>query len=85
MESLDVWTIVSLVLLIASTVFAGVWLTAKKKAKQIYNLGKEALDVAKAAIDALEDNKLTPEEVQKIKDEAVEVKAAWKLLMSREE
>ena len=84
MDSLSVWTIVSLVLLIVSTVFAGVWVTAKNKAKQVYNLGKEALDVAKAAIDALDDNKITQDEIEKIKAEALEVKAAWKLLRAKE-
>ncbi len=76
--------IVSIVLLVAGTVFATAYTLVKKKARQVYNLGKEALDVAKAAIDALEDNKSTPEEVAKIKKEAQEVAVAWRLLKAKE-
>lgn len=85
MQDLNFWTILSLVLLGLSTVFGSYFVVFKSKARQLYNLGKEALDVAKAAIDALEDNKITPEEVAKIKKEAVELQAAWRLLKAKKE
>lgn len=85
MENLNWIEIVSLLLLIVSTVFIGAWMTAKNKARQIYNLGKEAIDVAKAAIDALDDNKITKEEVELIKKEAQEVAAAWRILRAKTE
>lgn len=80
---MDVLTIVSIVIGAIAALFGGFWLNAKGKLTQLYLLGKESVDVAKAAIDALEDDKITPEEVAKIKKEAEEVKEAWHKLLGK--
>lgn len=81
---LDVWTIVSAVLVVISGLFAAFWKKGKDKILKAAKLGKEVLDVVDAATTALEDDKITKEEVELIKKEASEVKVAWKALLGKE-
>ena len=81
---LDVWTIVSAVLAVIAGLFTAFWSKAKGKIVAAYKLLKECLDVVDAATVALEDDKITKEEVEKIKKEAEEVKVAWKALLGKE-
>ena len=59
----DVGTIVSLVLGIVAAVAGGFWLKAKGKLAQVRDLIKEGADVVNVAVDAVGDDKLTPEEI----------------------
>jgi len=78
------WTvIVSAALGLLAVVASGVFLKAKGKLKQAVTLGKEALDVAIAAVDALEDNAIDKAEVENIKKEALELKGAWQALIGK--
>ena len=78
------WTvIVSAALGLLAVIASGFFLKAKGKLKQVVTLGKEALDVAVAAVDALEDNAIDKSEVEAIKKEALELKAAWKALLGK--
>ncbi|GAG04703.1 unnamed protein product [marine sediment metagenome] len=78
------WTvIVSAVLGILAVVASGVFLKAKGKLRQVVTLGKEAVDVAIVAVDALEDNAIDKSEVEAIKKEALELKEAWKALLGK--
>ena len=79
----DFWTIATIVLGVVSTLFGVFWNKVKGKLLAAFMLAKEALDVGKAAIDALEDNKITEEEVTRIKKEAQEVKQAWHNLLGK--
>jgi len=80
---LNVATIVSLVLA-AISIFASVfYLKAKGKVTQSYLLGKEALDVVKTVVDALEDDTVTDEEIAALKKEAADVKAAFLALIGK--
>ena len=79
----DFWTIVSIIIGVIATIFGVFWGKVKNKLLGAFMLAKEALDVGKAAIDALEDNKITPEEVANIKKEAQEVKEAWHNLLGK--
>jgi len=79
----DVWTIVSILLGLATTVFAVQSAKIKLKINQVYLLGKESVDLARVATKALDDNKITPEEVAEIKQEASEVKTAWNNLLGK--
>jgi len=79
------WTvIVSALLGLAAVVASGFFLKAKGKLKQVVALGKEAMDVAIVAVDALEDNAIDKAEVEAIKKEALELKGAWKALIGKE-
>ena len=79
----DVGTIVSLVLGIVAAVAGGFWLKAKGKLAQVRDLIKEGADVVNVAVDAVGDDKLTPEEIESIKKEAKEVVVAFKALIGR--
>ena len=80
---MDVATIISLVLTVVSVAFGGFWLSAKGKLGQVKNLVKEATDVITVSVGALDDDKLSAEEIAQIKKEAVEVVAAFKLLIGK--
>jgi divalent metal cation (Fe/Co/Zn/Cd) transporter len=79
----DFWTILTIVIGVVATLFGTFWKKAQGKLLGVYLLAKEAVDVAKAATDALEDNKITEEEIAKIKKEAQEVKDAWHNLLGK--
>ena len=75
--------IVSGVLTVAATILGVKWNGIKTKLVQIKNLGKEAIDVAVVAVDAVQDDKITKEETDAIVKEAKEVAAAFKLLIGK--
>jgi hypothetical protein len=81
---MDVATIITLVLSAVTIFFGGKWLLVKGKLGQVKALGEESLDVIVAVVDALEDDKITDEEIETIKEEALEVADAWATLMSKE-
>jgi hypothetical protein len=80
---MDVGTIISLVLGVLTVVFSGFWLKAKGKLGQIRDLVKEGVDVITTAVAALDDDKLTAEEIASIKKEALEAVAAFKRLVGK--
>jgi hypothetical protein len=82
---MDAGTIISLVLGVLTVVFSGFWLKSKNKLTQVKNLVKEASDVITVSVGALDDDKLSPEEIAAIKKEAVEVVAAFKALIGKAE
>jgi len=79
----DIWTIVSAVLGLVAIVAGGFYAKIKGKLGAIISLGKEAVDLAQVAVKSLDDNKITKEEIEQIKKEAGEVKAAWKVLTGK--
>jgi len=80
---MDVATIITLIIS-ALTIFAGgAWFKAKGKLTQVKDLGKEAVDVLIAAVNAVEDNKITQEETEIIKKEALEAASAFKRLIGK--
>lgn len=83
METELILTLVSVGLGLIATVAGGFWLKAKGKLADIKTLAKETTDLVTVAVNAIEDNKITPEEVARIKKESVEVKAAWRKLIGR--
>ena len=80
---MDVWTIVSAVLGLVAIVGGGSYLKVKGKLGQVKNLGKEAVDVLIVAVNAVDDDKITAEEVAAIKKEAKEAAAAFKTLIGK--
>ena len=81
--SFDVGTIISLVLGIIAAVAGGFWLKGKNKLAQVRDLVKEGTDVITVAVAALDDDKLSAEEIASIKKEAQEVVAAFKILIGK--
>lgn len=77
------WTILSGVFAVLTTLFAGLWTKVKGKLSAFAKLVKEGLDVVNSAVDALEDDKLSKEEVTKVKKEALEFIEAWKVLIGK--
>jgi len=65
--------------------FAGPWMVkANKKLAAIANIVKETSDVISKVSLALEDNKITAEEVVELQKELQDVKVAWKALFEKE-
>lgn len=79
----DIWTLVSAVLGLVAIVAGGFWARAKGLLSKLAKLVKETVDVIDAVVLALEDNKLTKEEVEEIKKHALELKGAWKALFNK--
>ena len=80
---MEVSTIISLVLTVLATVAGGFWLKAKGKLKQIKTLVKEAVDIVTVAVDALEDNAISNDEIENLKVQVSEFKAAFKALIGK--
>jgi divalent metal cation (Fe/Co/Zn/Cd) transporter len=80
---LDIWTIVSAGLGLVAVVAGGFYAKVKGKLSSIIALGKEAVDLAQVAVKSLDDNKITKEEVEQIKKEALEVRSAWRVLTGK--
>lgn len=80
---LDVWTIVSAVLGLIAVVAGGFWLKAKGKLKHVADLVREAYEVVQKLYTALEDDKVTKEEVAELKKELADVKAAFLVLIGK--
>ena len=76
-------TIVSAGLGFIALVASGFLIKTKGKLSQVIVLGKDVVDVVEAFEKAVADNTVTSEEVAAIKVELVEVKAAFKALVSK--
>lgn len=83
MELEMILTVVSAILGVVAMVAGGFWLKAKGKLNAVKNLAKEAVDLVQVAVGTLDDDKITKEEVESIKKEASEVKAAWHALIGK--
>lgn len=81
LENLDWGSVINIVLLIITTVAGGLWLKAKGKFDQLKAVVKESYEAIEAGVDALADDKISPEEQVKIKKEFGEAWAAIKLLL----
>lgn len=77
--------VVSAVLGVLAMVLGYKFTTAKGKLGQLLTLGKEGMDVISAAVKALDDNTITKDEIEGIKKEALEVRAAWRVLVGKTE
>ena len=75
-------TILTIALGLISTFLTGFWATSKGKIKAFINLGKDVFDVAEKFESAIEDEKITKQEIEEIKKELAEVKESWKVLVS---
>lgn len=75
--------IVSSILGILSVLLGTKYAGAKGKLFEAGSLLKEALDVVDVSLKAVEDDKITKDEVALIKKEAQEVKAAWRNLRGK--
>lgn len=94
MEGIDLGTIITVAISLVAAVAGGFWLKAKGKLAQIAGLIKEtvelvnkAFSIPTKAIAMLDDNTVTQDEIAELKklftelrEEAADVKAAWKLL-----
>jgi hypothetical protein len=84
LESLDLSTLITIVLGLIGTFAGGFWLKAKGKLKQVVVLGSEAFDVIEVLEKALQDDKIDKKEIEALKKEAKEVRDAWKKLTAKE-
>jgi len=80
---MDLWTIISAVLGLVAVIAGGFWLKAKGKISQAATLIKEAYEVVAKVNSILEDNKIDKAEVEELKKELVDVKAAFKALIGK--
>ena len=79
------WTIVvSAVMAILAGTFGVFWGKGKSKFSKAVTLGREAVDVIETLEAALVDNVIDKAEVDQIKKELADVKAAWKALIAKE-
>ena len=84
LENLDWGTVLTVILAAVTTFAGGFWLKAKGKLAKIVKLFFEVYDVLNKFEVALSDDKITKDEIEGIKKEAAEVKAAFKDLISKE-
>ena len=84
MENFDWLQIISIGLGLIATIAGAFWLKAKGKIAQIVVLGRELVDVIDAFEKALADNKVDKAEVDNLKVQVNEVKAAFKALIGKE-
>lgn len=84
MDLQTILIIVSSILGVVAIVLGERWVKAKGKLSQVTDLAKEVYELVDAATSALDDDKISPEEVNKIKQEAAEVKAAWRILIGKD-
>ena len=83
MESEMILTVISAILGVVAIVAGTFWAKGKNKLNAIKNLVKETFDLVKVAIEALDDDKIEKAEVEKIKQEAIEVRTAWRVLIGK--
>lgn len=83
MENLDFGTILTLVLAALSTFFGVFWGKVKGKLGQIVSLVKEIYEAAEVMEKALEDNKITSDELKSIKSNFNDVKVKFKELVGK--
>ncbi len=83
MELETILTIISAILGVIAMVAGGFWAKAKGKVGAIKNLSKEVFELVSTAVNAIEDDKITKDEVNAIKKEAEEVKAAFHALIGK--
>ena len=83
-STFNIWTIISAVLAIVSTIFGTILAKAKGKIKEIVKLGKETVEAGSASVNlidvttsAFDDNTVTPEEKVAIKESAAKAKSEW--------
>ena len=77
-------TVISAVMGVVALVAGTFWAKGKNKLAAIKNLTKETFDLVKVAIEALDDDKLTKAEIDQIKQEATEVRTAWRVLIGKQ-
>lgn len=84
MELETILTLVSVGLGVLATVAGVFWGKAKGKLAALKNLSKETFDLVRVAVEALDDDKIDKAEIEKIKQEAVEVRTAWRVLIGKQ-
>ena len=84
MDTQTILTIVSAILGVFALVAGGLWAKGKGKLNAVKNLMKESYDLVNVAVSAIDDDKITKEEVDQIKQEASEVKVAWRVLIGKD-
>jgi len=85
MELSTILTVVSVVLGLIATLAGGLWAKSKGKLNAAKELAREAFELVDVAVSSIEDDKITVEEVEKIKEEAQQVKIAWRVLIGKTE
>jgi len=75
--------IVSGALAVVAAVAGGGYKKVKDKIGQVANLFKQTFELVEALLKALEDNTVTPEEVELLKKEAADVKNAFFALIGK--
>ena len=84
LENLDLGTIITIVFGLLTTFVGGFWLKVKGKFSEVVKLGSELLEFMQILQTALDDDKLTKEEIARLKKEGGDISIAWKKLISRE-
>ena len=84
MELETILTLVSVGLGVLATIAGVFWGKAKGKLGALKNLSKETFDLVRVTIEALDDDKIEKSEVDKIKQEAIEVRTAWRVLIGKQ-
>ena len=79
----NIWQILSGILLVASMFFVGQLSKVRAKVNDGLVLAKEALELVTYILKASEDNTFTAEEQARIKKEAQDVKTAWLRLIGK--
>lgn len=76
--------IISLVLAGVATFAGGAWIMIKNKLGKVANLARELFELVDTITKAIEDNKIDEIELNKIKQQLADLKAAWNALFKKE-
>jgi len=80
---INLWQVLSGILLVASMFFVGQLSKVRAKATDLMVLLREAIELVQYILKASEDNTFTPDEQARIKKEAQDVKQAWTKLLGK--
>jgi len=84
LANVDLGTVLTIILAGLTTFLGVFWKKAKTKITKVIDLGRQAFELMNSFENAIEDDKVTKEEIAQIKKEAADVKAAWKALVQKE-
>lgn len=83
MENLDLGSIITIVLAGITTFLGGFWLKAKGRIKKVVDLCREVYEAGNAVNEVLEDDKITKDEIKRVKKEFKDVSDKFKALIGK--
>ena len=84
-SNIDGDSIATIIIGIVATVFGSAWAFLKNRLALVAKLARESVDVITEIDKSLSDDKLTKQEIERIKSERKDVRTAWQELIKKKE